>query len=175
MDLVTRIDLKEARFKSSIFETFASFAPPAAIEKSYGGRSSNAVRKTFVEASGNLQTFCDALRMVRSSFSTGCTETEVLFGALAVYMGKQSEMSYEAKGYPHSIWQNHFAIKDLRKLPMYPDEAMVHSMEIKKAQNDDEKDLNDDSGNLIPTQTSSFTKTTALDGATTTQSSVFGV
>lgn len=76
--------------------------------------------------------------------------TEVLSMVIANHIDKQSNLSYEAKGYPHSNWRNHHAFKVLRKLPKYSDEAMVHSMEKQVAQENVEGDDTHASENQTP-------------------------
>lgn len=172
--LVSGIDQTTARFKSTIFEKFASFAPPDASEITYGGQTSKSVSAKFDTVSADVQKFRNAFHEKTSSSSSSFTETEVLGITTAIYMGKRLEMSYEAKEHPHSSGKNHPAFKVLRELSKFSDETMAQSMKIQISQDKVEEDDSNCSENQTSQQTPSLTETTAQGSAATTHSSASG-
>lgn len=173
-DPVTGIDQTAARFKATLFTKFSSFAPADASEKVYGGRTPKSVRAKFDEVSADVQKFRGALRKVTSSFPTGCSDTEVLSMAIAIHMGKRSDMSYEAKMYPHSSWRNHLAYKILRRLPKYSDEGMANNMGNQASQRNVDQDGSDDSDDQTPQQTPPVPTPTHGDSVASTSSTATG-
>ena len=106
-DPIHGVNQKGKRFAEEIFRRFCELGPESSktMEGRYRMRTPSSCKRHFDEMSRDCQKFGSALRQVRASNPTGCTEDNVFSMAVACHLGRVSAMDYKYKEYCKDNWQ----------------------------------------------------------------------
>lgn len=106
-----------------MYETFCAFAPDLSNPKQYGGRDLRPARSKFDAVAADFQKFRKEMRLIRLCNQSGVTEDQIPGMVIAKNLGKRCTMAYDAREYPHELWNNHLTYKVLRRIPKFSGEV----------------------------------------------------